>query len=1073
MATTATANGSGGSGAAASAAPKAIRFVNNQGQPPQKRRRINAACLTCRKRKTRCDGEHPTCHTCSKNGHVCLGYSDAAEKKKDPLNDQGLDGTSDNDDDLDERPADERQQWRAKKPTARQHGSTASFDSPRRFSESNRGAALASSTVRPKQESMDWEERHNSSQNGSATTAGRPPNVRNSSFSTEDGRSPSIRSPVLQHHPSEGYRVPYFRYFGPTAIVPGFKQMVVKVRNRRRSSMTATSPSSGATYTGFLNSGQSDHSAAHPDEMPVYDPNDADPVDPLILNLVDTFFDHQGCNYPFLRRDDFTSAVKLKQVEAILVDAVCALSARFSDSPVFDNGFKAENGQVFAQRAKAATVDTFPCPSVAAVQACLLMAYEGFGADQDSALWMYLGLAIRMAIDLGLHKKDGVRFQGEKDPWYARSSNRKPSDEESSKMSDSEDTLSPQDQKKLEQERIDTLWSVFILDRVISSGTGRPVTLRDDDFELDFPKPTKNNNDGWPDPFPSLIQIIHLYGRVSDVLNKLRGTKDLTAERMNILLQMEKELTRLHQKQDPRLRFDATNFQNYVGNGQGTPFILLHFWFHALIIVLHQPTLLTPLERLNQNHPLLPHSRELSMSSAKTIADILAFAKLIDEKSFIGNPFTSQPIYIAACAFLKESVAHPSSQPASRDASPLHYQQGMMGRATGGKNGNGSDNKTSDRHFLLASAANQNYQSCYKALQQMQVYWGGVRYILTALDQKFAGTWDCETYTREEYESTKQPRRNELHRFLVKDENYPASPTVPPLAWSLTGTTNSPNSSLTLLFQNNPAAAQQHMDMAAMSVTQPAPPPTSAPTPPGNMIYDPIRQSLPETTVQMYPPAYPQPNTSALRHSINPQRTRRVSNSSGLNKSLLRYDNISEDGVKTPTTPEGKFSLALASQGSSATLNSASYTPTSQHSSGFDQSMYPAGASPSSTLTEMHPSSVHGGQQPSYIRGASGGTNSVGTPTANGGSVFHPDNVGGGGSGASSFVQGGANGISASGYSYLGPNGQGMHLVTIDNESDFTQHLTSFESADMLSWFGEYLPSDVGLFTDMTGNGLP
>ncbi|KAK6825430.1 hypothetical protein PG987_012924 [Apiospora arundinis] len=355
----------------------------------------------------------------------------------------------------------------------------------------------------------------------------------------------------------------------------------------------------------------------------------------------------------------------------------------------------------------------------------------------------------------------------------------------------------------------------------------------------------------------------------------------------------------------------------------------------------------------------------------------------------------------------------------------------------------------------------------------MQIYWGGIRYILTALDQKFAGTWDCETYTREEYESTKQPRRNDIHRFLVKDENYPTSPTVPPLAWSLTGTTNSPNSSLTLLFQN--PVTQQHMDMAPMPTAQSAPAPTSAPTPPGNMIYDPIRQSLPETTVQMYPPAYPQPNTSALRHSINPHRARRVSSSSGPNKSLLRYDNLSEDGVKTPTTPDGKFSLALASQGSSVTINSASYTPTSQHSSAFDQPMYPTGASPSSTLTEIHPSSAHGGgggQQPSYIRGASGGTNSVGTPATNngGGSVFNPADSGGGGPSAFASTN---NGLASSGYSYLGPNGQGMHLVTIDNESDFTQHLTSFESSDMLSWFGEYLPSDVGLFTDMTGNGLP
>lgn len=39
--------------------------------------------------------------------------------------------------------------------------------------------------------------------------------------------------------------VPYFRYFGPTAIVPGFKQMVVQVRGSRKSnpSMSSDSPS--------------------------------------------------------------------------------------------------------------------------------------------------------------------------------------------------------------------------------------------------------------------------------------------------------------------------------------------------------------------------------------------------------------------------------------------------------------------------------------------------------------------------------------------------------------------------------------------------------------------------------------------------------------------------------------------------------------------------------------------------------------------------------------------------------------------------------------------------------------
>src|ERR1700709_178264 len=85
-------------------------------------------------------------------------------------------------------------------------------------------------------------------------------------------------------------------------------------------------------------------------------------------------------------------------------------------------------------------------------------------------------------------------------------------------------------------------------------------------------------------------------------------------------------------------------------------------------MLLHQPTLMHSFEGPIQQ--LLPNSRELSTSSAKTIADILAFAEIIDPRSFIGNPFTSHPMYIAACAFLMESAAHTASSPPSRDGSP-------------------------------------------------------------------------------------------------------------------------------------------------------------------------------------------------------------------------------------------------------------------------------------------------------------------------------------------------------------------------------------------------------------------
>jgi hypothetical protein len=138
---------------------------------------------------------------------------------------------------------------------------------------------------------------------------------------------------------------------------------------------------------------------------------------PLITHLCKLFFVHLGCSFPFLQRDRFMRDLEEKQVDALLVDAVCALAARFSSHPLLTgNGDKqkegepeacriepSEYGQAFAQRAKSAIPDAFPCPSVAVVQAALLLAYDEFGASRDSGLWMYLGIAIRMVCKFQSH----------------------------------------------------------------------------------------------------------------------------------------------------------------------------------------------------------------------------------------------------------------------------------------------------------------------------------------------------------------------------------------------------------------------------------------------------------------------------------------------------------------------------------------------------------------------------------------------------------------------------------------------------------------------------------------------
>ncbi|RPB01882.1 hypothetical protein L873DRAFT_1674713 [Choiromyces venosus 120613-1] len=852
-----------------------IRFVANDGQPHAKRRRISAACKTCRKRKTRCSGEKPICETCRQNGHSCLGYSDPTNST--PVSSahqtqrQQSRARSESTPTVVTTPTDKPLKEPLFSPTPSPH------DRPRRPSvqqplpsEQHELRGTESRAKSQKRKSTDYHDAAGRGNEHDMDSSGRVDGGSGGEL-TDEGPSPVLRyrSPPSQRL---AHRMPYFRYFGPTAIVPGYKQMVVEVHDRdnipRHSSLSmsanssVTSPASTFGSLGNPNSTPTVSSGTNNvpmEDIPFYDPNDPAPNSPLIAHLVETFFSHLGCNFPFLRKEVFTKDVEEKRVEGILVDAVCAVAARFSNNSLLQslvrNGEKvpsSEYGTAFAIRAKNRVVDTFACPNLASVQACILLAYVEFGSNRDSGLWMFLGMAIRMAQDLGLQKLEGTRGDAEEGSEARRSMGRY-GDRVAENHEDYIGDENAREAKARERERTDTFWAVFFLDRVISSGTGRPVAIRDKEIEIDFPPIEEVDPEhGYPPPFPALIRIIQLYGRITDLLNSIKDVHTVTPDTLRRLSDMEADLTKIYQRLSPKLHFGVANFQHYASTNQGAVFLLLHFWFHTLIVLLHRPTLLIAFEGSIQQ--LFSNSRELSMSSAKTIADILAFAELLDSKAVNGNPFTSQPIYIAACAFLQESAAHSSSNPTSRSSSPppsgslpgmiLGFGSKIMEEGT-------LVQKLSTKHALLAQAAHQNYQKCYKALKAMETYWEGVKYILTVMDQKAKGIVDPLLYTVEEMESVEVHRwgagmwnrfrgnltpgaeqvNGAVHENIIKLEGgLLQSSLMPPggqlglgtnrmpervpsplmsgihgdpnqaIGWSVTGTTNSPNSNLTFMF---------------------------------------------------------------------------------------------------------------------------------------------------------------------------------------------------------------------------------------------------------------------------------
>ena len=302
-------------------------------------------------------------------------------------------------------------------------------------------------------------------------------------------------------------------------------------------------------------------------ETSFYDAGDSKPTSPLIQHLCEVFFSHVGCIYPFLQRESFLKDLSEKKVDTILVDAVCAISARFSTHPILTNAGKGTNspkkgglhkskhGRVFAKRAMSRVTESFACPTIAAVQACLLLAYEQFGSDHDSGLWMWLGISIRLAQDLGLQKYDGLSHDvhmGANPNFLAIGSNdhipvgQHPISNRQSlcARTDSDPMRMRCDREILDKKRNDTFWAVFFLDRAISSGTGRPATLRDTDIEISFPSSDETDPEtGWPTPFPFLVRIIHLYGRVTDLLNSIQEIDHVTPDMLQRLAAFESDLT--------------------------------------------------------------------------------------------------------------------------------------------------------------------------------------------------------------------------------------------------------------------------------------------------------------------------------------------------------------------------------------------------------------------------------------------------------------------------------------------------------------------------------------------------
>jgi hypothetical protein len=116
-------------------------------------------------------------------------------------------------------------------------------------------------------------------------------------------------------------------------------------------------------------------------------------------------------------------------------------------------------GDLYLEEAKRLLDSSYASSRAATCQALLLMGYREIGIGAMAQAWLYLGMAIRMAQDLGIHKNA--------DQW----------------MHGGTSLFTPVEL----QERRRIWYTCVIMDKYVSSYMGRPLSISEREFDTELP----------------------------------------------------------------------------------------------------------------------------------------------------------------------------------------------------------------------------------------------------------------------------------------------------------------------------------------------------------------------------------------------------------------------------------------------------------------------------------------------------------------------------------------------------------------------------------------------------------
>ncbi|KAJ8126012.1 hypothetical protein O1611_g7626 [Lasiodiplodia mahajangana] len=425
------------------------------------------------------------------------------------------------------------------------------------------------------------------------------------------------------------------------------------------------------------------------------------PPKDLQEHLAEVFFDNiYGQAYHLLHKPSYIRKLKAGTLPPVLVLSVCAVSARFSTHPKFTMTTNFLRGEEWAAPARDIVVRRYEWPNITILTCLLLLGLHEFGTCHGGRSWSLGGQATRMAYALQLHK------DLEYDPMRPNPSSQ----------------LSFIDREI----RRRTMWACFLMDRFNSSGTDRPMFVKEETiriqlpikeklFQLDMPGPTEDLQGRVPHPVPTdegqlsvakenmgvaayMIRAIALWGRIISFLNQ--GGKEIDDHSMwdtdsgyaGLLKQAEEFPDNLPEG----LKYNAENLHLHKTEGMANQFLFLHISVQQNILFMNRFAVSSPSGSSQSDVPqtFVTQAGSRAFAAANKISELLKDS----EPYMIAAPF------VGYCAFLSSTV---------------HIFGIFSGNAA------------------VETAAKRNLATNVKFLSKMKRYWGMFHFMAENLREQY------------------------------------------------------------------------------------------------------------------------------------------------------------------------------------------------------------------------------------------------------------------------------------------------------------------------------------------------